>query len=288
MGQDRIIKAMTDDGTIRILLATTANLVEEARLRHNTSPTATAALGRVLTITVMMGTDLKGDESVTVRINGGGPLGTVLAVSDGDGTVRGYVANPSCEVPEKYRGKLDVGKAVGQDGFVEVIKDLGMKVPFSGRVRLVSGEIAEDMAYYFTYSEQVPSLVSLGVYIGQDLSVKAAGGMLIQALPGADEDQLAVIEERVQNMKPLTSLLLETTLEGILEEVLAGIPYHIMAEMPLAFKCRCSREKAQAILAAMSEEDVQKAAEGRGLVEIVCNFCNETYRFPVDENKPNP
>ena len=166
---------MNHEKTVRVLLANTTRLVDEARKRHGTTPTATAALGRVLTVAVMMGSDLKGQESVTVRINGGGPLGTILAVAEADCTVRGYVDEPGAEVPEKNQRKLDVGKAVGTDGYLEVVKDLGLKSPFGGTVPLVSGEIAEDMAHYFTFSEQIPSLVALGVYVERDRTVGAAG-----------------------------------------------------------------------------------------------------------------
>ncbi len=284
MEGDYIIRALSDDKTVRVFLARTTDLVEEARRRHRTTPTATAALGRVLTAAVMMATDLKGDETVTIKINGGGPLGTILAVAQAEGTVRGYVSNPEAEVPEKHPGKLDVGRAVGLDGYIEVAKDLGLKAPFSGRVPLVSGEIAEDLAYYFTYSEQIPSLVALGVYIERDYTVKAAGGLIIQALPGATEDILKMIETQVTELGPLTSLLLEEpNLEHLLDRVMRGVPYHIVERRPLAFACKCNSDKVISIISSLSKEDIDAAMRERGFLEIVCNFCNEVYRFSAEQ-----
>ena len=281
---DYIFRALTDDKTVRVFLARTTDLVEEARRRHRTTPTATAALGRVLTAAVMMATDLKGQETVTIRVDGGGPLGTIVAVAEAEGTVRGYVSNPEAEVPVKYPGKLDVGTAVGLDGYIEVAKDLGLKTPFSGRVPLVSGEIAEDLAYYFTYSEQVPSLVALGVYIERDYTVKAAGGLIVQALPGATEDVLSRIEKQVKDLGPVTSLLLEEPdLEVLLEQVLSGISYHVVERRPLSFLCKCSLDKVKSVVAGLAGEDIEAALKDRGYLEVVCNFCNETYRFDAEQ-----
>jgi molecular chaperone Hsp33 len=281
---DRIIRAMNQEKTVRVLLANTTRLVDEARERHGTTPTATAALGRVLTAAVMMGSDLKGQESVTVRVNGGGPLGTILAAAGADCTVRGYVDEPGAEVPEKYRGKLDVGKAVGTDGYLEVVKDLGLKSPFGGTVPLASGEIAEDMVHYFTFSEQVPSLVALGVYVERDRTVGAAGGLIIQALPGADDTLLGIIEEKATSLGPITGLLRqEDALEDIMHLVMEDIPYQIIDERAAAFRCKCSQEKINSIAAALSQEDIEQACADRGLLEITCNFCNQVYQLTPAE-----
>lgn len=281
---DRIIRAITRDKSVRILLADTTNLVEEARERHGTRPQGTAALGRVLTAAVMMSTDLKSDQSVTVRINGGGPLGTILAVGRSDGTVRGYVSEPYEDVPPKYAGKIDVGRAVGINGLLEVTKDLGLRAPFAGSVPLVSGEIAEDFAYYFTVSEQIPSLVMLGVFVERDQTVSTAGGLIVQAMPGADDTLLADIEEQIVQLGPITGLLQqERRLETLLAQIMVGIPYDIIGEMPLAFRCMCNEHKTRSIVASMSQEDVNETLEDQNQIEITCNFCNEVYRYSPAE-----
>lgn len=275
---------MNKDRTVRVVLARTTNLVEEARHRHNTTPTATAALGRVLTAGVMMGLELKGKESVTIRINGGGPLGTILAVADSEGTVRGYVFDPTVEPPVKAPGKSDVGAAVGTEGLLEVTRDMGLKAPFVGTVPLVSGEIGEDLAHYFTYSEQVPSLVSLGVLVDRDYTVAAAGGLFVQALPGADMEVLRVLEDQVLEMGTISSLIKsESNLEAIFERVFGEIEYDVLASREVAFQCHCSHEKVVAILKMLTPEDIEKALESQGLVEVNCNFCNETYQFNKEE-----
>lgn len=280
---DRIVRAMNEEKNVRLLLARTTRLVEEARRRHHTTPTATAALGRVLTAAVMIGADIKGAETVTLRVNGGGPLGTLLAVACGDGTVRGYVAEPAVDVPEKWPGKLDVGSAVGNNGHLEVIKDLGLKNPFTGTVPLVSGEIAEDLAYYFTLSEQIPSLVALGVYVERDHSVGAAGGLIIQAMPGANDEVLRLIEDRVQHLGPITGLLRQEQLETVVDVVFQGIAHEVIDSKPLAFRCRCNRERVTSIIAALSDEDIHQALKTRGKLEVTCNFCNEAYDFTAED-----
>ncbi|MGE5372679.1 MAG: Hsp33 family molecular chaperone HslO [Solirubrobacterales bacterium] len=277
---DRIIRVINEEKTIRMMLAETTHLVEEARVRHDAAPTAAAALGRILTAAVMMASDMKQEESVTLRVNGGGPLGTILAVAPGDGTVRGSVSEPNVDVPEKYRGKLDVGAAVGTNGFFEVVRDMGLKAPFTGSVPLVSGELAEDLAYYFTLSEQVPSLVALGVYREPDRVITAAGGLIIQALPGADDDALVCLEERVSALGPITTMLQETeSLEELAGKIMGPIPYRIIDERPLAFRCRCSEEKVLSIIRSMQLEDIEHAIREHGHLEVRCNFCNETYSY---------
>lgn len=282
--EDAVLKGINDDKTIKVVAARTTNLVQEASRRHRTSPLASAALGRVLTGALLLGLDLKGRESVTVRINGGGPAGTILAVAEGDGTVRGYITEPDVDLPEKSPGKLDVGSAVGTDGLLEVVRDLGLKSPFIGAVHLISGEIAEDIAYYLSYSEQVSSLVSLGVLVDRDRSVKAAGGILVQALPGADEALLEKIEQNIERLGPISSLIDSgTPLEHILRDIYGDIPFTIIEERKVAFQCKCSREKVEAVLKMLEPEDIEKALETQGRVEIRCNFCNETYYYTEQE-----
>lgn len=282
--EDAVLKGINDDKTIKVVAARTTNLVQEASRRHRTSPLASAALGRALTGALLLGLDLKGRESVTVRINGGGPAGTILAVAEGDGTVRGYITEPDVDLPEKSPGKLDVGSAVGTDGLLEVVRDLGLKSPFIGAVHLISGEIAEDIAYYLSYSEQVSSLVSLGVLVDRDRSVKAAGGILVQALPGADEALLEKIEQNIERLGPISSLIDSgTPLEHILRDIYGDIPFTIIEERKVAFQCKCSREKVEAVLKMLEPEDIEKALETQGRVEIRCNFCNETYYYTEQE-----
>jgi molecular chaperone Hsp33 len=287
------VKAISRDGTVRLMLARTTELVEEARRLHHTSPTATAALGRALTAAAMMATDLKSDEFLTIRIAGGGPLGAILVAARSDGTVRGYVHEPCVDLPEQEPGKLDVGAAVGRDGFLEVVRDMGLRTPFSGSVPLVSGEIAEDFAYYFTVSEQIPSLVSLGVRVERDHRVSIAGGLIIQALPGAQDEALSGLEGRVLALGPITTWLGgREALEDLLPEVFGPIEFTVIDRRPLAFRCQCSREKVESILAALSDEDVQQALQQQGHLEVVCHFCNTVYRFTAEEvagiRRPQP
>ncbi len=276
---DVMLRAMDRERTLRISLAKTTALVEEAHTRQNATPTASAALGRTLTAAVMMGLDLKDEGSVTLRINGGGPLGTILAVAESDGTVRGYVENPGIDVAEKTRGKLDVGGAVGTNGFLEVVRDMGMKSPFTGRVPLVSGEIAEDLAYYFSLSEQIPSLVSLGVLIEPGNTVSGAGGLFVQAMPEAGNKLLETIEKQALALGPISHLIKDLKMITILEKIMADIPFDIIDEKEVAFNCRCNLGKVVSIMLALEEEDIQKALELQGFLEVYCNFCGEVYNI---------
>lgn len=281
---DIMLRVMDRERMVRISAARTTALVEEARVRQGTSPTASAALGRALTAAVMMGLDLKDDESITLRINGGGPLGTVLAVAESDGTVRGYVGNPGVDLPEIYRGKLNVGGAVGTEGFLEVIRDMRLRSPFIGRVPLQSGEIAEDLAYYFTLSEQIPSLVSLGVLIAPGGKVEGAGGLFVQAMPGAGDELLRVLEERVLEAGPISSLV-KWDLVRLVETIMEDIPFDILDKREVYFRCRCSPDKVSSIVTALSDEDIQVALASQGCLEIYCNFCGEVYTFGEDETR---
>ncbi|MEQ8236639.1 MAG: Hsp33 family molecular chaperone HslO [Syntrophomonadaceae bacterium] len=286
MMQDRdyVLKVMDRDQNVRLYLARTTSLVQEAHQRHETSATASAALGRVMTAAVMMASDLKGDkDSLTLRVEGNGPAGLVLATADSHGGVRGFIANPSADVPTLKAGKLAVGELIGPAGFLEVTRDMGLKQPFTGRTPLVSGEIAEDLAHYYLVSEQIPSLISLGVLVGTDLNVQAAGGLFVQALPEAREDVLEMIEKNVFGMGNLSNALDSyASLEDMLRIIMQGIEYDIVGEQEIGFRCTCSWERLGNILVNMSNDQLALEPECQGL-EVVCEFCRERYQYSLQE-----
>ncbi|HRY12237.1 MAG TPA: Hsp33 family molecular chaperone HslO [Syntrophomonadaceae bacterium] len=282
--RDRQIKVIDQDKNIRLFLARTTNLVEEARQRHNTSATAAAALGRVMTAAVMMASDLKGlEDSLTIRVKGNGPAGTIIATADTCGGVRGFITNPTADLPETAFGKLAVGELVGTQGFLEVVKDLGLKQPFSGHIELVSGEIAEDLAHYFLVSEQVPALVSLGVLVAPNLNVQAAGGLIVQAMPGARDEILKIIEDNILRSGTISSLMDSyDSLEEIVPMIMEGVDYEIIENNYLQFQCKCNRDKLLGVLRGLSSEerrDMQQDEE----IEVVCNFCQQRYHYKPDE-----
>lgn len=283
--KDYLLKIIDDKQNVRVWLAHTSHLVEEAHRRHATSATASAALGRVLTAAVMMGSDLKGEQDLlSLRINGNGPAGTIIATADGHGNVRGFISEPQADLPSRYPGKLAVGELVGKEGFLEVIKDLGLKQPFVGKVPLVSGEIAEDLAQYLLLSEQIPALVSLGVLVGTDLHILAAGGLIVQALPGADDEILTVLENNILSLNHISELInTHETLEEIVPSIMQGVAYTIIGEQKLAFRCQCNRERLGIILAGLEEEELREAIEKNENIEAVCNFCQEVYSFSPQE-----
>lgn len=289
MQQDHLITAVDKESQVRVILARTTNLVNEARLRHNTSATAAAALGRVITAALIMASDLKGEKDMlTIRVDGSGPAGPIVASADAKGNARAFISNPQNDVPSVYPGKLAVGELVGKEGFIEVLKDLGLKQPFAGKVELVSGEIAEDLANYYLKSEQTPSLVSLGVMVAPELKVISAGGLLIQAMPGADDEILAQIEKNVADMGPISKAIEKTSrLDQILDQVMEGIEFKIIGEKDLFFKCTCSYERLKNILSSMSMEDLNKMYDEQDQVEVVCDFCNEVYHYPIEELQKN-
>lgn len=254
--RDRQIKVIDQDKNIRLFLARTTNLVEEARQRHNTSATAAAALGRVMTAAVMMASDLKGlEDSLTIRVKGNGPAGTIIATADTCGGVRGFITNPTADLPETAFGKLAVGELVGTQGFLEVVKDLGLKQPFSGHIELVSGEIAEDLAHYFLVSEQVPALVSLGVLVAPNLNVQAAGGLIVQAMPGARDEILKIIEDNILRSGTISSLMDSyDSLEEIVPMIMEGVDYEIIENNYLQFQCKCNRDKLLGVLRAVGRK----------------------------------
>ena len=283
--RDEIVRAITADGMVKATAITGRALVERARTIHTLLPMATAALGRALMGASMMGDMLKEEKgAVTLQIKGGGPLGTVLAVSDHQGNVRGYVQNPHVDLMEKYPGKLDVGAAVGQDGTLTVIKDLGMKEPDVGSIGPCSGEIADDLAMYFVESEQIPTACALGVLVGTDQSVTAAGGYLIQLLPGAGEETITRIEEGVKRLGPV-SLALERGLdgEGLLRAVLEGTQLEILEKHPVEYRCYCSRDRVTRALISMGRGELASLIEEQGQAELTCQFCDKVYRYTKEE-----
>ncbi len=276
------VRGITKDGAFRIFAADTKDIVEEARKRHRTVPTATAALGRALTAAALLGLDLKTGR-VMLQINGGGPLGEILAESDAEGNVRGLVQRPHVHLTPQ-RGKLLVGQAVGRNGYLSVTRDLGLKEPYQGSVSLVSGEIAEDLSYYLTVSEQIPSAVALGVFVDEDNSVRAAGGFLIQTLPAATEEQITRTEEILRKLPPVTSLLREgLSPEEILERIFGKENIEILEKRPLAYRCRCSRERVERALAALGPEELKSLIRRGETAEITCDFCGEVYHFEIPE-----
>ena len=285
--KDYLLKVIDRDGQFRATIANSTNLVQEAHQRHNTSATASAALGRVLTGALMMGSDLKNaDDSLTLRINGNGISGPIIATVDSKGNGRGLISNPCADLPSRYPGKLAVGEIVGREGFLEVIKDLGLKQPFIGRVPLVSGEIAEDLAKYFLMSEQIPSLISLGVLISPDLSIKSAGGLFIQALPGADDRTLEKLESQIISLGPISNIMNEhRSVEEVLAVFLQGFEYRIIKREQIQFKCTCNRVKLAGFLASLSVSELESIYAKIGKLEITCNFCNEVYDYSIEEIK---
>ncbi|MBO8159458.1 Hsp33 family molecular chaperone HslO [Thermosyntropha sp.] len=285
MGKDYLIRAVDEGKNVRLFLARTTLTVDEMRKRHNTSATASAAVGRLLTAALIMGADLKGEEdTLTLKLIGDGPIEGIVATADAKGNGRAYPLNPQADLPSKSPGKLDVGSLVGKNGYLEVVKDLGLKQPFVGRVELVSGEIAEDLAYYFLKSEQIPSLVSLGVLVDKDLSIKAAGGVLVQAMPGADDVLLEKIETNILDLGPISGVIESgVSLEYVLDKIMQGKDYEILDRKDLAFKCSCSRKRLKGILAGFSDEELNDIYNNEGKIEVRCNFCNEVYTYFPEE-----
>ena len=280
-----LVRAMTRDGFVKAVAVSTTDIVERARQIHKTLPTATAALGRLLSAASMMGNMQKVENgSITLQVKGGGPLGTVLAVSDAEGNVRGYVENPQISLMEKYRGKLDVGAAVGTDGMLTVIRDLQMKEPYVGSVELVSGEIAEDITSYFAQSEQTPTACALGVLVDTDQSVQAAGGYIIQLLPDAPDDIIDRIEAGIQKAGNVTGMLSKgMTPQQMLEEVLGDLDLEILETSPVSYKCYCSRDRVTSTLISLGKKELQEIVDEGKPIEIECQFCDTIYTFTPDE-----
>ena len=278
---DQLVRAISKDGFVKAVAVSTRDLTERARQIHKTLPVATAALGRTLAAASMMGNALKGDgASVTLQIKGGGPLGKILAVSDNEGNVRGTVDDPAVDIPLRPDGKLDVGSAVGCDGTLTVIRDLNMKEPYVGSVGLLGGEIAEDLAAYFVESEQIPTACGLGVLVDRDQSVLAAGGYLIQLLPGAGEDIISKVEGGVMAAGSVTGLLRENDdPEAILRKVLSDFDLDILEKSPVEYRCYCSRERMERALISLGPQQLESLIEEQGSAELRCQFCDNVQTF---------
>lgn len=286
MTDDYLIRATAADGMIRAFALTSRNTVEKARQIHGTSPVAGAALGRLMSAALMMGADMKNEKDlITMRILGDGPLRSVLVTADNAGHVKGYVGNPSFVNPANYLGKFDVGGAIG-NGSLSVIKDIGLKEPYIGQTMLVTGEIAEDLAYYFATSEQIPTAVSLGVLMTQENTVREAGGFILQLMPGADDDIAAELEKKVGDLPNITTMLSSGMLpEDILEKALSGFGCEINAKMPVGYRCDCTRERVAKALISVGRKDLEEMVNDGKPVELSCHFCNKKYSFSTEEIK---
>ena len=281
---DQIVRAVSADGFVKISAITARDMVERARVIHDLSPTACAALGRTLCGASMLGELMKeADASLTIRVNGGGPAGSVIAVSDSEGNARGYVQNPQADLPTRADGKLDVGGLVGRSGMLTVSRDIGLKEPYVGSVELVSGEIAEDLAQYMVESEQIPSAVGLGVLIDTDKSVKAAGGFIVQLMPGAPENLIEKLETNILFMDQLTTVLSEDGVDAVISQVLFSLDPREAERHGVEYRCTCSRERVAEALRSVGEAELRSmAAEGRD-AEVSCQFCDKVYRFTPED-----
>lgn len=283
---DYIIRATAAEGQIRAFAATTRDLVEYARSAHNTSPVATAALGRLLTAGAMMGIMMKGEKDLlTLKIEGDGPIGGLTVTADSRGNVKGYAFHPEVMLPPNAKGKLDVGGALGI-GVLSVIKDIGLKDPYVGQTILVTSEIAEDLTYYFATSEQTPSSVALGVLMERDNTVKQAGGFILQMMPGASEEVISALEKRLGEITSITALLdAGNTPEMILEHILGDFGLEILDKLPTAFFCNCSEERIEKALISVGKQELQSMIEDGKTIEVNCHFCNKHYPVTVERLK---
>ena len=282
---DYMIRATAAEGQIRAFAGTTRNMVEYARSAHNLSPVASAALGRLMTAGVLMGSMMKGDQDLlTLKINGDGPIHGITVTADSHGNVKGY-GNPDVVIPANKKGKLDVAGAVGV-GFMDVIKDLGLKEPYVGQCVLQTSEIAEDLTYYFATSEQTPSSVALGVLMNKDNTVRQAGGFIIQLMPGASEEIISGLEERLKEITSITSLLdAGNTPEQILQKVLGGFGLEILDSVPVQFHCNCSKSRIEKALISVGKKELQSMIDDGETIEVNCHFCNKHYPITVEELK---
>ena len=279
---DYLVRIITEEKNILGLACITTNLVNDARKRHGTYPTATAALGRALTGGELLGALLEPDQRVALKFTGNGPLKKIIVEAEGDGTVRGYVEVPHVDLPPR-NGKFDVGGALGREGFLTVTKDLRLKEPYNGVVKLYTGEIASDIAFYLTESEQIPSAVGLGVFVDTDGSVTASGGFLVQSLPPADEALIDSLAGRIENMPPITRQLKDgKTPEELLAAVFDGVPYHTIETRQLSFRCSCSRARIEQALITLGRSQIEEIIRGQEVFDISCHFCNRSYVFRKD------
>lgn len=281
----KIVRSISEDGAVMACAIDSTDMVAEIEQIHKTSAVVTAGLGRLSTAASIMGMMLKGqDDSVTLRVDGDGPTGVLIAVADSKGNVKSYVSNPIVELPLNQYGKLDVSGAVGKNGTLSVIKDLGLKEPFSGQVPIVSGEIAEDITHYYAMSEQIPTVCGLGVLVNPDLTVKSAGGYLVQLLPFAPESCIEQIEKNIEDIPPVSSMFAEgLTPEQVCQKLLAGMNPNVLDSFEAAYKCDCSRERVERALISLGREELHAMKEEEEQIEVDCHFCNHQYRFTKDE-----
>ena len=282
---DQLIRAISKDGHIKATAVSTRALTERARQIHKALPVATAALGRTLAAVSMMGNALKEDgASVTLQIKGGGPAGRLLAVSDGTGNVKGYVEHPIVELPPRADGHLNVGAAVGKDGTLDVIRDLGMREPYIGQVPLTSGEIAEDITSYYAYSEQIPTVCALGVLVDKDLSIACAGGYLLQLLPGATDAEITRLEQNIAAMPSVTEMLRAgKTPQDMMELAMAGFDPQVLDTREVKYQCDCSKERTKDMLLSLGRKELVKLRDEDPKCEVVCHFCHTKYEFDLNE-----
>ncbi|MFA6309557.1 MAG: Hsp33 family molecular chaperone HslO [Clostridia bacterium] len=285
--KDYIVRATAAGGTVRVFAAVTTNMVEKARITHDLSPVATAALGRTLTAIAMMSLMLKNEsDTITLQIKGDGPLGGIITVADGASKIRGYVNNPKVFIPLNNEGKLDVASAVGKKGYLNLIRDMGLKEPYIGFVDLISGEIAEDISYYFAHSEQIPTALALGVLVDTDESVISAGGYLIQLMPDADEGLINYIENTIRAIPSITEMISYGETPETIMEILFGEKDLIISDRTeTEYVCSCSREKMERNLISLGVKEIQDIIDEQHSAELVCHFCNSTYNFNETELK---
>jgi molecular chaperone Hsp33 len=284
--KDYLVKATSYDGKVRAYAISSTEMVKEAQRRHDTWATTSAALGRTMTITTMMGAMLKGDDSITVKVEGNGPIGAIIADGNAKGETRAYVKNPHIDFDLNSKGKLDVARAVGNEGSLSVTKDVGLKDFFTGEVPIISGEISEDFTYYFANSEQIPSAVAAGVLVNPDHSVLAAGGFIVQVMPGAEEDMVTELEEKIQSFPAISSLIQEgKTPQQILDILFSGQEVKILETSPVEFRCKCSKERIERAIVGLGNEEIQQMIDEDKGAEATCHFCNEVYHFSEDELK---
>lgn len=281
---DYLVRALGFNNSVRAFAVSTTETVGEAQRRHDTWPTTSAALGRTMTAAVMMGAMLKGEDKITVKVEGNGPIGSMIVDANAKGEVRGYVTNPHVEFELNPHGKLDVRRAVGTEGALTVVKDLGLRDFFSGQVPIVSGEIAEDFTYYFATSEQVPSSVGLGVLVNTDDSILAAGGFIIQLLPGVDDETITAIESHLSKIEPVSKMIQKGyTPEEILKAVLGEENVQMLDSLPVKFECSCSKERFGAAIISLGEKEIRDMIEEDGKAEAHCHFCQEKYQYSKEE-----
>ncbi|KOO48207.1 Hsp33 family molecular chaperone HslO [Viridibacillus arvi] len=281
---DYLVRALGFNNSVRAFAVSTTETVGEAQRRHDTWPTTSAALGRTMTASVMMGAMLKGEDKITVKVEGNGPIGSMIVDANAKGEVRGYVTNPHVEFDLNPQGKLDVRRAVGTEGALTVVKDLGLRDFFSGQVPIVSGEIAEDFTYYFATSEQVPSSVGLGVLVNTDDSILAAGGFIIQLLPGVDDETITQIENQLSKIEPVSKMIQKGfTPEEILKAVLGEDNVQMLDTLPVKFECNCSKERFGAAIISLGEKEIRDMIEEDGKAEAHCHFCQEKYQYSKEE-----